>query len=235
MNNWLFIVVCAILILSTASGYFKGFIKLSVSLVSLIVTVFVVQMATPHVSRFLKEATPLYTTIQKMVEETMHIEELPEEEIPVSDQTNIIQDFSLPDILKGALIENNNSEIYQILEVGQFKDYVSNYITHNILNTVSYILTFIFIYMVFGIAIFGLDIVSRLPGIRGLNKLAGGLLGLVEGLIFIWLACLVLTAFAGTDWGQDFFKMIESSKFLTLLYEHNLFSRFVLSLITAFF
>lgn len=234
MNNWLFIIVCAILILFTAVGYFKGFIKLSVSLVSLIVTVFAVQMATPHVSRFLKEATPLYTTIQKMVNETMHIEELPEEEISISDQTNIIQNFSLPDILKGALVENNNSEIYQILEVQRFKDYVSNYITHNILNTVSYLLAFIFIYMVFGIAIFALDVVSRLPGIRGLNKIAGGFLGLVEGLIFIWLACLVLTAFAGTDWGRSVFGMIESNKFLTFLYEHNLFSGFVFSLITAF-
>lgn len=234
MNNWLFLIVVGILLAATIVGYCRGFIKLAVTILSLVVTIFIVQMATPHVSKFLREATPLYTTIQEMVDETVGMADMPMEEIPLNDQIDLIDGFSLPALLKGALIENNNSEVYKVLGVLRFKEYISSYISNTIVNAISFLLAFIFIYTIFKIIIFALDIVSRLPVINGINRIAGGVLGLLQGLIIIWLLSLTVTAFTGTTWGDIIFRQIEANKFLTFLYENNIFTKFAMSVLTIF-
>jgi len=232
MDNWLLILVGAILLLTTLFGIHRGFIKLCVSMITLIVTLVAVQIATPYVSKFLKEATPLYSTIQDGILDTISGENVSEtNDLSVNDQTQIINEFALPQSLKAALLENNNSEVYKILGVDLFKDYVSGYLANIIVNSIGFLLAFIVIFAILGIAIFALDIVSRLPGIHGLNKLAGGVLGFVEGLIVIWLLCLFVTAFSSTEWGAAIFAQIEKSIILSFIYDNNLFTKFIMTLV----
>ena len=56
----------------------------------------------------------------------------------------------------------------------------------------------------------------------GVNKLAGAALGAAEGLVFLWLLCLLVTAFSTTGWGAELSRMIEESSWLSYLYDHNL-------------
>ena len=76
---------------------------------------------------------------------------------------------------------------------------------------------------------------ARLPILSGVNKLAGAALGGAEGLIFLWLAFLLITAFSTTEWGMNLNRMIESSSWLSFLYDNNLLAKFVMSLIAGIF
>ena len=50
---------------------------------------------------------------------------------------------------------------------------------------------------------------SELPVIYGVNKLAGAAFGAAEGLVFLWLFCLLVTAFSASRVGAELGRLIE--------------------------
>ena len=75
-----------------------------------------------------------------------------------------------------------------------------------------------------------LDIVSKIPILKGVNKTLGVAAGLLQGLIIIWLFFYLLTLFQNVGWGEMLLSMIQESRFLTVLYENNI----LLYIITLF-
>ena len=65
------------------------------------------------------------------------------------------------------------------------------------------------------------DFVSKLPLIKNVNQTGGLAIGLVQGLLFVWLACLVVTAFGDKAWAQEAFRQINANPLLTFIYENN--------------
>ena len=59
MDNWLLIIVGTIFLICIAFGYVRGFLKLGLSLLSTILTLVLVLFLSPHVTRALKEYTPV--------------------------------------------------------------------------------------------------------------------------------------------------------------------------------
>ena len=157
-------------------------------------------------------------------------EEEKDEDVP-SVQRTIIENLNLPQNVKSALIENNNHEVYELLGVNAFADYIGNYLADMILNSVGFVLMFAIVYLLIKLVVRWLDLIARLPILSGMNKIAGALLGGVQGLIFLWILCLVLTACSGTSWGMTLIRQVEASKWLSFLYEHNFLNAIVLSVI----
>lgn len=236
MENWLSIVVFVYLIGMVLHGHHKGFIKLAVSMAALVASIIIVHIAMPNITRLLKEKTPVYTTIQesmgKMAE--TYIGSLDSQELPAY-QRLAIEKMDLPQQLKNALIENNNNEVYQMLGVNAFIDYISSYLANLILNTISFVAMFILVYVIIQILMSWLDLVAKLPILSGINQLAGAVLGGLQGLIFLWILCLIVTACSSTEWGRAIIRQIESSAWLSFLYDFNILSRIVMGAIKAMF
>ena len=57
---------------------------------------------------------------------------------PPSVQRSIIEEMELPEQLKDALLENNNSEVYEALGVSSFTHYVSRYLANSLINIISF-------------------------------------------------------------------------------------------------
>ena len=79
-----------------------------------------------------------------------------------------------------------------------------------------------------GYAPFGIGLVgasgSGLDGFCALLGVCFGYLameGLAEGLLLIWIGCLLLTVFAGTSGGIALLHQIEKSAWLSFLYDNN--------------
>ena len=66
-----------------------------------------------------------------------------------------------------------------------------------------------------------LDMLSRIPVINGLNKIGGFIFGLFNGAIYLWLACIIVTIFSTTQWGQYIFQQINDSVILSFIYNNN--------------
>ena len=88
----------------------------------------------------------------------------------------IIENLNLPQNVKAAMIENNNHEVYELLGVNAFADYIGNYLADMILNSVGFVLLFAIVYLLIRLVVRWLDLIARLPILSGMNKIAGCLL-----------------------------------------------------------
>lgn len=142
-------------------------------------------------------------------------------EIPRDVQISAIEAADLPDVFKNLLTENNNSEMYQRLGAETFAEYVGNFLAELILNILAFLGSFILITIVIRAIVFALDIVSNLPVLGALNRIAGGIVGLAGALVIVWTAFVVITLLYVTSVGKELYHMIETDVFLNALYQHN--------------
>lgn len=223
-GNILLIGVIAFLALCVFNGYRKGFLKIALSMVAMIATIIIVGILNPYVSRFLMEHTGLYETIKEGTQE--FVDDIIDTELNVAistrtDEVFAIDHLTLPKAIREKLIEDNNSVIYEALGVNGFKDYVSSYLACMILNAISFIGTLLIAGFLVRVVFVMADIIERVPGIKGMNKMVGMVFGFLQGIIIIWVACLVVTAFGATKTGQQILEMIHDSTVLSFIYNNN--------------
>lgn len=218
--NIVLIVAVIILIASALAGFGRGLVKSVFSTFALIVAIVLAVQVMPYGTKLLR-TTPLYTSINDSIQASL------EDQFQVAAQgageqmEAIDQMDNLPDFLKDILKSNNNAEVYEALGIDQFSEYISNYITCLILNAISLIVCFLVIYIILRIIGCMLDMLSRIPVINGLNKIGGFIFGLFNGAIYLWLACIIVTIFSTTQWGQYIFQQINDSVILSFLYNNN--------------
>ena len=97
-----------------------------------------------------------------------------------------------------------------------------------LINTLGSVLVFAASYIVIHLVIRWLNLLSRLPIICGLNQMAGGIVGLAEGFLLLWLAGFILSFFTETPMGQ-----VNSSIWLSLIYRYNLMNMILGSIING--
>lgn len=221
MQNWLAIAAAVYLAAMILIGHYKGFIRMAVSAASLIITLTAVNLAMPQVTSYLKQHTEVYQTMEDAIGNAIGIDQSADTADPAA-QRQKIEGFKLPERMKEGLVANNNHEVYRLLGVETFSRYVTGYLVNHMVNLAVYLLLFILLFGTLQIISGCLDLVARLPVICGVNKLAGAVLGGLEGLIFLWLLCLFVTAFSATAWGAGLGRLIEESTWLSYLYDHNL-------------
>ena len=70
--------------------------------------------------------------------------------------------------------------------------------------------------------------------IHGINKVAGLGVGLLKGMVIVWICCLILCFFRNAM-GAGILGMVEENEFLRFLYNHNLLARLVLGIASGIF
>lgn len=144
-----------------------------------------------------------------------------EAEIPRDVQVAAIEKADLPDVFKNLLSVNNNSKIYKELGVDTFAQYVGSYLARLIINIVAFLCTFVLITIVLRAIVFALDIVSNLPVLGFINRLAGGAIGVIGALVIVWTVFVVITLLYTTSFGKEMYRMIQSDAILKTIYEYN--------------
>ena len=236
--NWLLIVVCGIILTGAIVGMVRGAMRIAVSLCATLLTMVVVFLATPYVSKAIYALTPADEVIERQCLNTMTkafagsqaAEGLTQEaagqsimdaEIPRQAQIAAIEGADIPDVFKNLLLDNNNSEVYAKLGVTSFAEYISKYLTKLIIEILSYLLTFLIVTIIVRAIIFALDLVAALPVLGFLNHLAGTALGIVISLIIVGFLFVGITLLYTTSIGKTMMQLIEQDQILTFLYEHN--------------
>lgn len=79
-----------------------------------------------------------------------------------------------------------------------------------------------------------LRLLTRLPLVKGVNKLLGLVLGCIEGFLLVWLFLYIIQVRQGMLFGLDISVQIEKSGFLKFLYENNLVSHLLNTLFGGF-
>ena len=229
--NTLLILVGIIFLISIIVGLARGFIKIAASFATTIVIVVLVAFLTPHASGLVSKITFIEEMAERKGLEILMLkpsEDLVMPEYTREEQISLIENANLPEVFQQLLIENNNSEVYKALGLTDFGEYVVSYLAKTITSILSFLITLLVVAIIVRTAIYVLGIISELPIVGGVNRLAGGALGLVTGLIVVWILFIAITLVYDTGIGETCFEYIAESKILTILYEKNILMNYIM-------
>lgn len=210
----IFFLICVLI------GWVQGLFKVIVSVAGLIISIVVATYVAPHVSGYMEENTQLDEKMAAYISEEMQFSDMGQEATR-GIQVAVINELPLPETLKSNILDNNNSEMYNALNVNSIYDYIAKSIAVVILNTVVFLLL-IFICRVFFFFLGkSIGTLTKLPILHSIDKIGGGLLGVMKGLIWIWIFFLVLSITSTFVWSQQIIAQIDQSVLLKLLYDNN--------------
>ena len=222
-EHWLSIAAGVFLLGMMLYGHYRGLLRQCVSLGALILTIIAVKIATPYATDFIKANPMIREKAADFIIEVSGWKPPAEAEgVLPAVQRMSIEEMKLPQTVKNVLLENNNSEFYKLLGVEQFEEYISTCLADMLINTVGSVVVFAASYVVIHLIIRWLDLLSRLPILCGLNQMAGGIAGLAEGFLILWLAGFILSFFTETPMGQMLEEQVNRSIWLSLIYRYNL-------------
>lgn len=227
--TWLGIAALALIAAACIMGFRKGFVKEIVSVFFMLISFLLVWAVNPYVNTFVKEYTPVYDTIQEKCQTLVSEQIGNKKTLDKEEQNQVMESLDLPDLLKNALVENNTAETYRYLAVSTFTEYISDSLAVMAVNGISFLISFILSAAVIRLLGFILNVLTKLPVIHGINKIAGAAVGGIKCVIFIWIAFLVLTLLCDTAPGQQGMALIQQDTFLNFLYSQNIFVKVFMS------
>lgn len=214
------IVILLILILFIWMGYRRGFIREIVSFFFVFLSLSLAWAINPYINDFLISETPVYSTIQETCTDFVQ-KQSSDLENEMESSSQFIDGLNLPEILRKNIEKNNNTENYAELSVNTLTEYVSGYLARTIVNGLSYVLAYILATIGIRIVVYILNLIAGLPILKTANKLTGGLVGFVKGLVFIWILFLILTVLCSTEIGKTSLELIEKDSLLSVIYQYD--------------
>jgi len=229
--TWLGIVVAGILLLTAYKGFRRGFIREIVSFFFVFLALAVSWAINPYVNEFFMENTPVYEKIQESCQSFVESQKKQELTSPgTEEQTGFIEGLELPELLQKGLESNNTAEVYTYLAVDSFGEYISEALARMIVNGLSFFVSYLLASVILRLGTWVLNLLAGLPVLKSANKLAGGLVGAVKGVLFVWIAFLVMTILCSTSIGKEALALIEKDAFLNVLYEYDIFVNVFMSI-----
>lgn len=220
MEYGLIIGVIAFLVATGLYGYKKGMIKILLSMIALVIAVVLATALSGKVADIVKDNTHIYSGIYEKVYDTIKENNV----VDISSLSNIDVPKQIKDqIDKG--IEKGDKVI------ADFEIYAATEITNTIFNAGVYLVLVVLLYVVILVVIHVFDFVAKLPVINEVNKLGGFAIGLLYGLVVLWIACLVVTACANQEWAKAVFEQINDNAILGFIYNNNLITWIVTTIL----
>ena len=128
----------------------------------------------------------------------------------------------MSDILKNEHFKKAKEDIQK-----EVNHRVAIYLTGIVINSGTFILVYFLLST--GLYILGrvLNIISKLPVLKELNSMGGGIAGLFQGLVIVWLIFTLMAVFIDKPLVQAGMEQIEKNMFLTLLYKSNIIAKVI--------
>ena len=222
--NYVLIIILAALVVSAIYGWNKGFVDMMFGAVSMTVALILAVVIGPKLGEVLQNNGTIMDKLTTTVSTTLNLEdmaiELPEPEL-------LVENLNLPIIIKEKLASAEFAESLKLDEMAEDASAkmaagVAEFLAKTILGALCFVLVFIIAMILLYALNKVLDVFAKLPLLKQANKLVGMALGLVQGILLVWLFFALVTVISGTEFGQTMFRYINESKLLSFLYTPNL-------------
>ena len=67
-----------------------------------------------------------------------------------------------------------------------------------------------------------LDLITKLPVLKSINRLGGLIIGLMEGVLVVWLLFLLIVLCQNSELGKEMMTSIQQQPILKFLYDYNM-------------
>lgn len=193
----------------------KGFVKSFFSLGSFIISLALALVFSPIVSDFLENGfvgNYVRESVQDMVTEKVMAD---------FNAEGMSAALPLPKVLRTSVIETTEQT------VSATKDAVAASITSIALTLLSILAIFVLVKVAVWLLSHVLDLVSRLPVIRTANRLLGGLLGAIYGILILYVILAVLTFGVTVKAFHKPTELVLESKYVSTMYHQNVLLNFL--------
>lgn len=212
--NILTIIVLAVILVFGLIGHARGFVKMLLAIFSLALTLFLAVIISPAISEALQK-TELYNSVYEGAYEYVNEKVV---QSAANSMDGIMEELQLPDALKDYI----SSQEAVKNAGGNLVAEVAGRITKVIFDALVFLVTFIAALVIVKLIFAALNIMTHLPLIHGVNQIAGLIVGIAEGLIFVWIFFVVLGLMGSSEFALDMYQQINESSVLTFLYENNI-------------
>ncbi|MBQ9983616.1 MAG: CvpA family protein [Lachnospiraceae bacterium] len=219
--NWICIIIGVVFFACVIAGWIQGLFKVLVSVAGLIASIMIAIYVAPNISGYVQQHTTLDDELATFIIEKMELSN-DTEDVSRGVQVELINELAVPDALKENMLNNNNSEVYSLLEASGVNEYIAKSMAMVIINAVVFLVLVAVCNVFFSTLGKGVDKMTKLPIIRSIDKIGGGLLGGMRGLLVVWMLFLVLSITSTTETSQELIQAICQSGLLKLLYDNNL-------------
>ena len=215
------IAVVIFLLIFLVVGCARGGLRIILTTFSMLITLLLAGALASPISNYVETKTGIGTQIQNRIQNFVSGQMDGLSDTVQDAEDSLIAALPLPASLKQDLMDRNTVAGYLDSGVSSFSEYIAVNLTHLIVWILCYVLLFIVIFLIIRLILRLSHVVNHIPLLGGINRLIGGIFGLAEGLLFLWMICLIIMMMAGTEFGNSCEKIIKDSVFLTFLYEHN--------------
>lgn len=196
-------------------GHRRGLIRTVFSLASFGISILLAVYLYPLVAEWLR-TTPIFTALKGYIIRTMGLED-----VVYAHTVEVIANLPIPDLLRRSLMLHNTPNMFELLNVYTIEEYIAGFFAGMAINIIAMVLVFIIVRMVLGILSSMLDIVGRLPVIRHFNRGGGLILGLVQGVVIVWIGLAIINLFFLDPTRPELVRLLEESLIAGWVYEHN--------------
>lgn len=218
--NEVTIIITVFFAICVLVGWAQGLFRVILSVAGLVASLLVATYVSPRVSGYLEEHTKIDEQIANYVLQELEFTDR-EQETTKGVQVEVINALALPELLKSNILDNNNSEMYEALKVTGVYDYIAKTIAVVILNATVFLVLVLFCRLFFFFLSKSVGEFTKLPIVRSIDKVGGGFLGCIKGLVYIWIFFLLLSITSTFEWSSFLIEQINQSTVLKLLYDNN--------------
>lgn len=225
----LLIVILLILSGFGLHGYLRGLVRVLFSLAAVFVAIGFATALEPYTAQFLQTQTPLYDTVKERCTEYLQSSLEGEIHHRTEEQNEVaILGMKLPEEIQQLLGDNVTDQAESLVEASGLYEKVGDFVAVQVVHRLAWVLAFTVILILLVVAVHFLDVIAKLPVLRNINRIGGLAVGLVEGLIVVWIVLLAIALCQGTEYGRELMSSIETNVFLKFLNDNNLLEQLIL-------
>ena len=256
MSNFVLIMVIVIFAGCFYLGSRRGLVRTIFGLFSSIVVLLAGTVISPVISNQLRNNEKFFNAISTRIEKSLEnygkneekkeIQEKPEKKAQTKKKDKSIKKgesgISMDEIYLTSKMLTENKAVEEIVSdilknehIKKAKEDIQKEVNHRVAIYLTGIVinsgTFIAVYFLLSVGLFVLgrvlNIISKLPVLNELNRMGGGIVGIFQGLVIVWLIFTLMMVFIDKPFVQEAMEQIENNFFLNLLYESNIIAKFI--------
>ncbi len=193
-DNWVQISVIAYMAIMLICGYYRGFVRMSSNIVSLVISMAVTRNVKPYVQKWIKGNQYINNFIHSKVQEIISDNiNTAASSAQMHDEINKSSSFASKIL---GFVENpeqlNTDTLYDLIGLDKIVNGIAEQVTEFVLSVITFVLLLIVITILVKLLFKILDKIADLPVLTVFNRVSGSLLGLVESVLYVWIIFIVL-------------------------------------------
>ena len=213
--DFLTLIVIIYILLVAVKGAIKGFYGAMITTLFMIGLFVMTLMFSPKTFNVIRNSQ----TVNSYLEETAwNIVGTETEKIAAGMDNSLLKYIPISDEL-GAALQNRDAGAIRSESI---QNYLKNAVKTLLLYAAAVILTIIFSDVILVILVIILHKFVEFPGVRQVDRVMGFVLGLLEGLIGVWVLLAIVHLFEFTETGGNLLRAVQASPMLSMLEEYNL-------------